>query len=919
MYRKWHIPDIKALEKELKTDLAEGLTIREARARLEKEKHSSNGRRKSLFVPKKSSGILTFLSFFSTPGVILLLLMSLLVTLFGSTLTGFSVFVITLAGAVVGGIISYRSQQKLDIMGNYAGPMVKVKRGGNIFYTDGRNAVRGDILILSQGDLLPCDARLISSEALEVKELIPTKSGIRNRLVNKDHRITYTEDTNMPANEAENLLFAGTAVISGKGIAIVTETAENVFLSGYLSEGALSGRNEKNENEIVGSYKQSFYKISFISASVLLILSLLSLITLKDHPFINNFLMLLSSVAFISAELFEVGARDIIARFITRLNKVTRSNKKRETSASVRSIKALDNLTDVTDLVLLGQVGLCDGTYHIGETYTAKGILRELKADSKAADRLLTYIHTYVKAITDSGIENEFVSDGICDSLATHLRSSGFDISGASLVLKSLYYANDPVGDSGYACAETAERSYRTALTFDRDILSFCSNIRDGNSIRAIELSDLEKIEVFIKNCDTFGARTMFVVSDTSDEAVLEGIVSLKHEPVRDLERIIPKLNRMGVRTTVMLTCDDPETLSLLNDPLLAPLFEGKALYARDVHNDSKTLADISEDDYSAYVGFSAEEYAALIVKMRKNGRKVAAYGVDNEYYPALSCADVAISCDIMRYSSDKYKDSVYEHMVPEGRDTNLRCSQMTRLLSRVTVRRSHEKGGGIESIAHTIKMSRGAYISLSQSILLFIMLMSSLLPILLMSVITGNLLLNTVQASALATSAIFLGMLAFSDSEQKNELIYQNRRFLSYPIDTVKYKLPGIIARASVAVIASITLMILDITKVFGENASYTMPIYISLLLTAFSELFIINLDYTKRGEGRRRCWLKMLFVYALMLGVCGILTQKPFSDELFPNGIGSFEFLIIPAYLILYIAAVFAARLVEKKKGMI
>ncbi len=918
MYRKWHIPDIKALEKEFDTDLVEGLTIREARARLEKEKRRSGTKRKSLFVPRKTAGPMSFLSFFKTPGVILLLLISLLSLLFGSTLTGASVLMITLAGAAVGGFISYRSEKKLDMMRDYASPMLRIKRGGNVFYTDGRNAVVGDIIILSRGDLLTCDARLISSEDLEVKELIPTKNGIRNRVISKDHGAVYSEEDKLAVYDAANMLYAGTAVMSGKGMAVVTSTGADVFLSDHLPDGALAQTEGEGENKTVEPYRQTIYKISFICGAILLILSLLSLITLRDRQFINNFLMLLSSVAFISAELIGVGSKDIIARYIMRMNKVSKSVKKRETSASVRNIKALGALTEITDLVLLGKAGLCSGTYRIGETYTAKGMLSELTPDSKAANRLLTYVFTYIKALRDNKVENSFVQSGVCDSLSLYLRSCGFDLSGASLVIKSLYYANDPSGDSGYACAETTENTYRTALTFDREILSFCKSIRDGSSIRPIERSDIENIEIFVKKCDISGAKTMFVVTDTVGESVLEGIISLKQDPVKELEKIIPQLNRMGIHTTVMLSSESKDALSLINDPLLSPLFEGNTVFADDVYKQGKTAEDIFEIGYSAYVGFSVEEYASLILKMRKSGRRVAAYGIDNEYYPVMSASDVSVSCDVMRYSSDKYKDSVYEKMVPEGRDTNLRCSQMTRLLSRVTVRRSHERGGGAESILQAIKMSRGAYISLSQSILLFTMLMSSLLPIVIMSVCTGNLLLNAVQASALATSAVFLGILAFSDCEQKNELLYENRNYHSYPIDTLKYKLPQIIARASVAFISAVTIKILDLAGVFGERASYTMPIYISLLLTAFAELFIINGDYTKRGEGRRRCWLKMLFVYALMLALCGIFTQRPFTTELFPDGIGSTEFFIVPAYLLMYTIAVFSARFIEKRRKL-
>ena len=136
MENKWQTLDIKALEAELKTDLAEGLSIREARARLEKEKRRDGGERSSLFVPKKSSQSKALLSFFATPAVIALVVMSVLAAVFGEPAMGIIVLTITIVGAIIGGIVSAGAQKKLDSMRDFASPMFKLRRGGNRFYTD---------------------------------------------------------------------------------------------------------------------------------------------------------------------------------------------------------------------------------------------------------------------------------------------------------------------------------------------------------------------------------------------------------------------------------------------------------------------------------------------------------------------------------------------------------------------------------------------------------------------------------------------------------------------------------------------------------------------------------------------------------------------------------------------------------------
>ena len=172
MTKNWHCYDLNTIEEKLKTDLVEGLTSREARVRLEKEKKKKNGYISSLFVSKKKSAIKCLTSFLSAPAVILLIIIAILAVIFDRVVLGASVLAVAATGAILGGVIDLRAQRRVEAMKEYASPMVKVRRGGHNFKTDGRNVVLGDIIILSEGDILPCDARIITSEDLVVEEIV---------------------------------------------------------------------------------------------------------------------------------------------------------------------------------------------------------------------------------------------------------------------------------------------------------------------------------------------------------------------------------------------------------------------------------------------------------------------------------------------------------------------------------------------------------------------------------------------------------------------------------------------------------------------------------------------------------------------------------------------------------------------------
>ena len=401
-------------------------------------------------------------------------------------------------------------------------------------------------------------------------------------------------------------------------------------------------------------------------------------------------------------------------------------------------------------------------------------------------------------------------------------------------------------------------------------------------------------------------------MSETNKEAVLEGVLALYEKPAEDIDGAVGELRRMSAKTVVMLLHEDKKAL---DEPTLASLFDGKIAFASDFAAKGKQITD-DLNQYCAYMGFSAKDYAQLVLAMRQSGEVVAAYGIDNAFYDVMAHADIAISSDTVRYSSSKYRESVYERLACEGRDSNVRCSQMTRLLSRVIVHRTNSNGGGLVAISNAVRRSRAAYISFAYSILFFASVICSLISVAAMSAILGIHLINAVQTCCLSLVFGVLSMCVFADAQPKFELLYSKQSFSLYPSTILRGKLAYILSRVGVSVVLAIALKVVDILGAFGESPSYTMPVFISLLLIGAIELFVVNIEFTRRGEGRARSFTRFLIAYALVLVVGGVITQDFFAPELFPNGIGTLEFLIVPVYCILYSALALSVRAIEKKR---
>ncbi len=855
MEKKWHILSIEDIEKELNTDLSSGLSTREARKRLDAEIKRDGGERESLFVSKNESIIKSIFSFLLIPSVLAVISVAAIAAFFSGSLEDLLVCFITLLGSLSGGTVLYVSQKRSEKMREFASPMVRVERNGHIYHTDGKNVVSGDVIILSKGDVLPCDARLIHSEGLEIRELINTKNGIRNRNVSKAHSAIYASDDEARMPNIENMLYAGSAVMSGEARAVAVVTGKEVYLYKYCKDGVIAGKDDGSK--MISRHSSSMVKITFICTASVIILTLLSLITFGGKASLSCFLMLASAISMLSSEMITVLHKCIFSSFIDKLSHG--KNKKKDLSAYIRDQKTFENLSDVTDIILLGSAAYTNGIYRSSEILLPDGCTKIFEPAEQAERGIARYVYYYLKALDESGIKSDIAVNGMTDSLLADLNAKGFDKKGADLVLQSLYFSADDSKTNGYACIETADESYRVILMLDRSLLSFCSDISNDY---------ISEIDQFTKRCENEEGKCIYIISESDREAKLEGVLSLYEGRANNIEADISQLNEIGVRV-------------------------------------------------SSVTDFDEEQVAAMIDQIHENGGVVAVYGIDDKYYNAMSRADIAISSDTVDYASQKHSESNYEQLPFSGRDTNLRCSQLTKLLSRVIVRRTNSKGGGLTSITNAVKRSKAAGASFSCAILFIVSIMCSLIPFAAMSAVVGIQLLNAAQVVAMSFFTVIFSLIAFSSIEPKQDLIMNsNLKNKSYLYYIIKNRI-SLIVRLSVNCAFAVIVKVLDLIGIFGDNATYTMPIFISILIISAVEIFLFNIKFTQRGEGRRRTWMTFLMLYAVILLISAVMTQTMNHNDLYPYGIGTYEFVLTLAHCFIYIILISSVEFAFKKRN--
>ena len=224
MALSWYANDLSAVYKELQTN-EDGLRAEEAARRLKED--GSN----TLPETKPDGFPIVFLRQFKSPLIYILFAASVAVFLLGEVADGSIILAVLLFNAIVGTIQEGRAQNTLRALKRYVETSATVVRDGQEVVIPDREVVRGDILVLREGEKVPSDARIIVANNLKLDEASLTGE---SEPVGKTADATHEE--NLSVAEQRNMVFKGTNVLIGNGQAVVVSTGMHTVIGAIAKE-----------------------------------------------------------------------------------------------------------------------------------------------------------------------------------------------------------------------------------------------------------------------------------------------------------------------------------------------------------------------------------------------------------------------------------------------------------------------------------------------------------------------------------------------------------------------------------------------------------------------------------------------------------------------------------------------------------
>lgn len=213
-----HYETVESLAKQLETS-KEGLSAATAEANL--LRYGLNKIQEN-----KHNLFILFLLQFKSPLVYVLVAAAVLSLFLGNIHEGVLIFIIILVNSLIGFLQEIKALTSIKALQKLTESKTQVKRNNKTLLISSTELVPGDVIILSEGDIVPADIRLFNTMGLIIDESILTGESMP---VEKEANLTLPLET-LPY-EMVNMALSGTTVTKGKAEGFVVFTGSKTYLA----------------------------------------------------------------------------------------------------------------------------------------------------------------------------------------------------------------------------------------------------------------------------------------------------------------------------------------------------------------------------------------------------------------------------------------------------------------------------------------------------------------------------------------------------------------------------------------------------------------------------------------------------------------------------------------------------------------
>jgi Ca2+-transporting ATPase len=648
----WHGSDAPAVASELGVEPERGLSVEEARSRLQ-----SQGPNR-LTGAKKESGFQAFVRQYRDFMQLILLaaaIINLLVT--GDVGTSVVLAGLTVFNAVIGLRQEAKAEESVKALAQMMKTIARVRRGGQAIEVDAEELVPGDVVLMEAGNRVPADGRICVAATLEIEEAALTGESLP---VAKGTDPVPGDEVAL--GDRTCMAYMNTSVTRGRGEMIVTGTGMDTEI-GHIAN--LLATTEADKTPLQKQLDGLSKIIATIAGIALVLVVILGLVRGEsfDTLFITGVALAVAAIptglpAVVTA-LLSIGTREIARRhaIVKRLPAVETLGATSVICSDKTGTLTLNKMT-ARELVIPGQHRFTVS----GEGYSTQGEIKHVGGSHIDLDPYLLPMVLCADAVLDG---EDLIGDPTEGALIVLGAKGGLDLAET----RSAYprVAEVPF-DSDYKFMATFHNMagpdgkpvVRCYVKGAPDVLISRGGSYRGPDATLVAINDQNRSLALEANdrIAAAGERVMVVAQRDLDPAsfnpdgdllglvqdlTLLAMIGIVDPPRSEAKAAIAECRRAGIRVR-MITGDHATTAAAIAGELG---IEGRAITGAEfaAMSDEELLRQLPEIGVVARV--APEDKLRLVRLLKRAGNVAAMTGDGVNDAPALKAADIGVAMGI--------------------------------------------------------------------------------------------------------------------------------------------------------------------------------------------------------------------------------------------------------------------------------
>lgn len=591
--------------------------------------------------------LIQYLSHFKNPLVMVLLAASAVSALTGE-ITGFVIiWAIVLMSVTLDFIQEYRAGRAAEQLKKAVAVRATVLRDGHSRDIPIAYLVPGDVVVLSAGDLIPADCRLLEAKDFFINQALLTGESYP---VEK-----YARELSAPAedlSQAENTVFMGTSVISGMARAMVCRTGADTAVGDIADSLQVKAPPTAFELGI-----QSFGML-IMRLTILLVLFVFLINAFFHRPFLESFLFAIALAVGLTPELLPMVITVTLSRGALRMAKK---------QVIVKQLAAIHNLGSM-DVLCTDKTG----------TLTEGRIQMERHLDAQGRDSAQVLQLAYLNSFFETGLKSP-----LDDAILEHKE---IDASGWRKIDEVPF---DFERRRVSVLVDQGEKRLLVVKGSPEDILRLSSQyaVDEAQGFKPLDEKALASIQALHDSLGREGFKVLGIawrtvalnhphaVVDDETELIFAGFAAFLDPPKASAAHALKALAADGVNVKIV-TGDSELVTRYVCNQLGMPVTG--VLAGSDIQQmDDPTLA-VRVRETNLFCRVTPAQKNRIILSLKAQGHTVGYLGDGINDAPSLRSADVGISVDsavdVAKAAADmimlRHDLNVLHSGVQEGRRT---------------------------------------------------------------------------------------------------------------------------------------------------------------------------------------------------------------------------------------------------------